>query len=48
VDIVLSKFGPYEHNFADRITEFYLKQVMTDFYVPDVVSYFLERANVGK
>ena len=47
-DVMLAKLGPYEHNFADRITELYLKQVMTDFYIPDVVSYFLEKGNIGK
>ncbi|OYT43182.1 MAG: hypothetical protein B6U88_01650 [Candidatus Aenigmarchaeota archaeon ex4484_56] len=46
LDIAFSKFGPYEHNFKDRITNIYLVSTGVDFYVP-VVKYLLDGAGVG-
>ena len=48
IDSQLAKFGPYEHNFKDRITNIYLAICMRDFYVPHVVKYLLDKAGVGK
>ncbi len=48
LEVGLSRFGPYEHNFSDRITQMYLMTTATDFYVPHVSGYLLESAGVGK
>ncbi len=48
LDSAFSRFGPYEHNFDDRLTNMYLPPLAIDFYRPHVVSYFLKEVGVGK
>ena len=48
LDAAFSRFGPYEHNFDDRLTNMYLPPLAIDFYRPHVVGYLLKGAGVGK
>jgi hypothetical protein len=48
LDVMLAKFGPYEHNFTDRISGIYLKTLFEEYYVPHVVRYLLEKGKVGR
>jgi len=48
LEFALSRMGPYEHDFADRITNIYLVSTAIDFYVPHIKVYLLGEVGVGK
>ncbi|MCK4729678.1 MAG: hypothetical protein KAT28_00005 [Candidatus Aenigmarchaeota archaeon] len=48
LEFALSRKGPYEHDFADRITNIYLVSTAIDFYIPHLKLYLLEAVGVGK
>ena len=48
LEATLSRFGPYEHNFKVRITNFYLINLMKNYYNTHVIKFLLEEVGVGK
>ncbi len=48
LEFALSRHGPYEHNFSDRITNMYLVSTAIDFYIPHLKLYLLDAVGVGK
>ncbi|MCK4429267.1 MAG: hypothetical protein KAU95_02735, partial [Candidatus Aenigmarchaeota archaeon] len=47
-DFALSRGGPYEHNFLDRIANIYLAPAAINYYVPHISGYLIGAAGVGK
>ncbi|RLJ00322.1 MAG: hypothetical protein DRP06_02165 [Candidatus Aenigmatarchaeota archaeon] len=48
LEFALSRHGPYEHNFGDRITNMYLVSTAVDYYIPHLKLYLLGAVGVGK